>query len=237
MINYTMFKQTRFSYYYNQSPGSAPWRNNLVYTSLISDDKKTFCKWYFNDGVYHGGQNEVVDSQLMELKWEREIKFLSIMSDNFPNLVPEILDIDYANRKIYLKIDGADFWQRSLESGLGFNNILPDWQDQMCEILKSHKKLNLYKYSLHPSSYFIVDNRLKSINYFFTYHINEGPVRIKDHLSHISLKRREEIKKYTDIHNINWNDYQPLDLIESLTWESFRTNYPDSFIERAKCIK
>ena len=30
-----------YSYYYNQVPGELPWRNNLIYTSLISDDKKT----------------------------------------------------------------------------------------------------------------------------------------------------------------------------------------------------
>jgi hypothetical protein len=237
MINYSMVNRIRFLYYYNQIPGQTPWRNNLVYTSLISDDKKTFCKWFFNDGVYHGGQNEVVDSSLMESKWNREIKYLLLMSKNYSDLIPEILDIDYSNRKIYLKIDGVDFWQRSLESKVDFKSILPDWQDQMCEILKAHKSLNLYKYSMHPSSYFIVDNKLKSINYFFCYHKDEGPVKIRDHLSHISAGRRAEIKKYTDAHNISWDEFQPLDLIENLTWESFRTNYPDNFIEKAKCIK
>jgi hypothetical protein len=36
---------------------------------------------------------------------------------------------------------------------------------------------------------------------------------------------------------ISWTEPQPLALLEELCWESFRTNYPADFIERAKCIK
>jgi hypothetical protein len=58
----------QFEYYYNNVPGKGLCRNNLIYTSLISTDCKTFCQWYFNDENYHGGHNEVVDPALMEEK-------------------------------------------------------------------------------------------------------------------------------------------------------------------------
>jgi hypothetical protein len=232
-----MHHKTRFEYYYNNVPKKGLCRNNLVYTSLISEDKRIFCQWYYNDRRYHLDQNQVLDPELMEQKWNREVKFLSLMSLNFPELVPKILDIDHKDKKIYLEIDGVDFWQRSLDDNCTFDQVLPDWQDQMIEILKAHKVLGLYKYSMHPSSYFVVNRKLKSINYFFTYHKDEGAVKIQDHVSHIYSTRQEEMKKYANDKGISWTEPEPQDKIEQLTWESFRTNYPDDFINTAKCIK
>lgn len=227
----------QYNYYYNQLPGQSPWRNNLIYTSLISTDKKVFVQWYHNDSLYHKGQNQVVDPALMTQKFDREVKYLTIMASNYPDLVPTILDIDEVNRKIYLEIDGVDFWQRSLDSTGNFDDVLPDWQDQMLSIITAHHSINLFKYSMHPSSYFIVNGQLKSINYFFTYHATEGPISISDHTSHIYSTRQDEMRKYTDLMGISWTTPQPLDVLEQLCWESFRKNFPSDFIEKAKCIK
>ena len=229
--------QNKFNYYYNQIPGQNPWRNNLIYTSLISEDKKVFCQWYKTDSDYHAGQEQKVDADLMQAKWEREIRYITAMSKTFPDLIPKILEIDEISRKLYLKIDGVDLWQRSLDGNCGFDDILPDWQEQMLTILWAHKSLRLYKYSMHPSSYFIVDGKLKSINYFFTYHKDETPINIEDHATHIYSTRQEEMRKHTDALGINWIDPQPFDLLEQLCWESFSNMYPRDFIEKAKCIK
>jgi len=229
--------QNNFSYYYNQVPGEEPWRNNLIYSSLISDDKKTFVQWYKNDSEYHKGQNQVVDQNLMDAKWEREMHFLHNMAYHNPDMVPEILEVNVPERKIYLRIDGPDFWQQSLDRNCSFDEILPDWQEQMLAIIKAHHDRGWYKYSMHPSSYFIVNGKLKSINYFFTYSSNEGPISIADHQSHLSDSRKAELRKHTDAMRIDWEEKQPLELLEQLCWESFRTNYPDEFIERAKCLK
>jgi len=92
----------KYEYYYNQVPGQEPWRNNLIYTSLISEDKKTFVQWYHNDSEYHKGQNQVVDPELMEAKWNREVEYLTHVKNAFTHINPVILDIDYLERKIYL---------------------------------------------------------------------------------------------------------------------------------------
>ena len=78
-----------FEYYYNNVPGDGLCRNNLIYTSLISKDKKTFCQWYFNDTDYHKGKN-VVDPNIMDEKWEREVSFLTRMQNEQPQHVPKI---------------------------------------------------------------------------------------------------------------------------------------------------
>ena len=70
---------TNFEYYYNNVPNKGLCRNNLIYTSLISKDKKTFCQWYYNDTEYHYGHNQVVDPSLMKEKFDREVMYQESM--------------------------------------------------------------------------------------------------------------------------------------------------------------
>jgi hypothetical protein len=225
-----------YEYYYNNVPGVGLTRNNLIYTSLISTDKKVFVQWYHNDSEYHKGQNEIVDPDKMEEKWQREVKFLKVMSGTFPMHVPEILDIDYTERKIYLGIDGLDFWNRAGCLIENYNSVLEDWEDQTVEIIKTHKMLGLHKYSMHPSSYFVVKGKLKSINYFFTYHKSEPNISIKEVESHIHSNRQDEMRKHLHRLGIEWDTPQPWEIMDKLCWESFKTNYPVDFVERVKCI-
>jgi len=225
-----------FSYYYNNVPNTGPCRNNLIYTSLISEDKKTFCKWYYNDTEYHKGQNQVVDPFKMDEKWHREMHFLHNMAYHFPDLVPEILEVNVPERKIYLRIDGSDFWERAGCDHNNFDHVLPDWQDQMLNIIKAHKSHGWHKYSMHPSSYFVVDDKLKSINYFFTYHKDEPNISIKDVESHIYSTRQDEMRKHLHILGIEWDAPQSWEIMDKLCWSSFSTNYPIEFIEKVKCI-
>lgn len=224
------------NYYYNNVPEVGLCRNNLIYTSLISDDKKTFCQWYYNDENYHGGHNEVVDASLMEEKWEREVKYLKLMEKYYPQHIPNILDIDHKNKKIFLEIEDVDFWELSQCSQNNYSKVLDNWQEQMLEILETHRKLNLYKYSLHPSSYFIVDNKLKSFNYFFAYSIEDQKIKVQDVLSHISLSRRSELFKMMEYRGINLNSFYDFKTFQLLAFDSFSNNYPKEFIDKAKKI-
>lgn len=225
-----------FSYYYNNVPGHGLCRNNLIYTSLISDDKKTFVQWYYNDTEYHKGQNQVVDPAKMDEKWNREICYLNLMGTHYPDLVPKH-KIDILARKIYLEIDGPDFWELAGCDQANYDKVLPDWQEQMLNIIQAHRELGWHKYSMHPSSYFVVDGKLKSINYFFTYHEDEPNISIADVESHIYSTRQDEMRKHIAGLGIEWDVKQPWDVLDTLCWESFRTNYPADFIEKAKCIK
>jgi hypothetical protein len=209
----------------------------LIYTSLISEDKKTFVQWYYNDTGYHNGQNQVVDPSKMKEKWLREVNYLTHMRNNFPDLIPKILKIDLEDRKIYLEIEGPDFWELAGCDSTNYDSVLPDWQDQMLNIIRAHKSLGLHKYSMHPSSYFVVGEKLKSINYFFSYRDFEPNISIADVESHIYSTRQHEMRKHLETLGIQWDTPQPWDVFDMLCWESFRTNYPADFIEKAKCIK
>jgi hypothetical protein len=224
------------SYYWNDVPGVGLCRNNLIYTSLMSKDKKVFVQWYYNDTEYHKGQNEVVDPNKMEEKWLREVNYITQMRNKFPDLVPKIINIDLNSRKLYLEVDGPDFWNRAGCDVANYDKVVPDWQEQMLNIIRTYKDLGWYKYSLHPSSYFVVNGKLKSINYFFTYRENEGPISIAEHSSHIHSQRQAIMRTQVEAMGLSWDDPQPLDKLQQLCFESFRTNYPAEFIEKAKEI-
>lgn len=227
---------SQFEYYYNNVPGKGLCRNNLIYTSLINKDKTVFCKWYYNDTEYHQGQNEVVDPDKMEEKWEREVKFLTRMEKEFSIHVPNIIDIDYTNKKIFFEIEGVDFWEQAGCVQEEFNNVLPNWQDQMLDIIQAHKDIGIYKYSMHPSSYFLVAGKLKSINYFFCYDKDEPGITVGSILSHISEDRRKELLPKMESMGIEMNTIADLNLLQHLCFNSFSNNYPEDFIEKAKSI-
>jgi len=223
------------NYYYNNVPGKGLCRNNLIYTSLISDNKQIFCQWYHNDTDYHRGQNQVVDPTLMDEKFEREIKFLKLMTKHYPQHVP-VYSIDYEWKKIYLEIDGPDMWERAGCAGNDYSNVLPDWKEQMLEIIQAHKDLGIYKYSMHPSSYFVVDGKLKSINYFFTYDSKDEGLTPMDVMSHISEDRQSVLIPAMEKMGIDVNKSQDLNMLQGLCFDSFRNNFSDDVMDAAKAI-
>ena len=225
-----------YNYYYNNIPGKGLCRNNLIYTSLMNTDNTVFVQHYTTDSDYHKGQNQVVDPDLMTQKFNREVKYLTMMSKVFPEFIPKILMIDQCDHKIFLEVQGPDFWELAGCDSKNFDKILPDWQEQMLTIIEAHHAIFLYKYSMHPSSYFIVDGKLKSINYFFTYHITEGPISISDHTSHIHSTRQERMRKYVEQQGASWDQPQPLNILQQICFDSFRSNYPEDFIIKAKAI-
>jgi hypothetical protein len=226
--------ETKFDYYYNDVPGKGLCRNNLIYTSLISRDRKTFCQWYHNDTDYHRGQNQVVDPSLMEEKWLREVNYITQMRNAYPDLVPKIINIDLAQRKLYLEIDGVDFWQQADPIKQDYDSVLPTWREQMLEIFKAHKALGIYKYSLHPSSYFIVNNRLKSINYFFCYRDLDKQISLRSVMSHISEDRQADLFPKMLAMGIDVDAPTPFKDVQLLAFESFKTNFPADFMDEAK---
>jgi hypothetical protein len=225
-----------FTYYYNNVPGKGLCRNNLIYTSLISSNKKLFCQWYHNDNLYHGGHNEVVDPRLMEEKWHREIKFLTMMAKHYPDHVPTIDAIDHINKKIYLEVDGEDFWEKANCTQENYDKILPDWRSQLLEIIQSHADLGLYKFSMHPSSYFVVNGKLKSINYFFCYNDNDNKISLTDVMSHISISRRNDLYPKMAKLGIDVNKPTPFFDIQMLAFESFKTDFPSDIMDEACSI-
>lgn len=223
-----------FEYYYNNVPGKGLCRNNLIYTSLINKNKTIFCQYYVNDTDYHKGQNQVIDPILMEGKWLREVNYITQMRNKYPELVPEITNIDLSQRKMFFKIQGVDFWQQTLDNNCTYDDILPGWREQMLDIFRAHKELGIYKYSLHPSSYFVVNGQLKSINYFFCYKDTDPLISLRSVMSHISEDRQADLFPKMAALGIDVDKPTPFKDIQLLAFESFKTNFPADFMDECK---
>ena len=85
---------------------------------------------------------------------------------------------------------------------------------------------------MHPSSFFIVDGKLKSINYFFSYLNNEGPLSIADHASHIYVTRQEQMQTLLKQLGITWDDYYSLPELQKLCFMSFQDEYTKPVTQR-----
>jgi hypothetical protein len=172
----------------------------------------------------------------MEEKWLREVNYITQMRNAYPDLVPKILNIDLERRKLYLEIDGVDFWQRSGPIIQDYDSVLPDWRKQMLNIFKAHKALGIYKYSLHPSSYFVVDGQLKSINYFFCYRDLDKEISLRSVMSHISEDRQADLFPKMTAMGIDVDKPTPFKDIQLLAFESFKTNFPADFMNECKAL-
>ena len=144
------------------------------------------------------------------------------------------VNIDLTARKLYLEIDGPDLWQLAGPTVQDYDSVLPNWREQMLNIMKAHKTLGIYKYSLHPSSYFIVDGQLKSINYFFCYNSTSAPISLRSVMSHISEDRQADLFPKMAALGIDVDAPTPHDQIQQLAFESFKTNFPADFMDECK---
>jgi hypothetical protein len=106
----------------------------------------------------------------------------------------------------------------------------------MLEILQAHKDLGLTKYSLHPSSYFIINGKLKSMNYFFTYDQADNDISLRSVMSHISEDRQADLFPKMASMGIDVEAPTPHKEIQLLAFESFKTNFRDDVMEAAKEI-
>jgi len=94
----------------------------------------------------------------------------------------------------------------------------------------------LYKYSLHPSSYFVVDGKLKSMNYFFTYSDRDKEISINDVLSHISTDRQADLIPKLAAAGMQLDVPQSFRDLQLLAFDSFKNNFNEDVMEKAKQI-
>jgi hypothetical protein len=157
------------------------------------------------------------------------------MCKEYPQNVHKF-SIDEKEHKVYLEIDGPDMWELAGCTGTDYSKVLPDWDMQMLEILQAHKDLGLYKYSLHPSSYFIVDGKLKSMNYFFTYSNSDAQISVKNVLSHISEDRQANLLPKLAAAGMELDKPQTFINLQLLAFDSFKNNFNEDVMEKAKQI-
>ena len=215
-----------WQFYYNLE-GTEQVRANLVYTPYVSADNKTFCMSFNRDPGYHPPSNDWTEQDL-EDRFMKEVLFHERAESVMPTL--QLLDIDMSNRKIFLEWHGDDFYMQSLKAG-GYDNVLPDWQEQWRTRIKQMWSSNIVKISLHPNSWVAHEGTLIPFNWFYSYDMDENAV-IRDMLKQISPARQAKMQAELDKVGLELDTPYPIKELQVIAFNSFRTNYPADLIDK-----
>ena len=226
---------TNWDYYWNEEPGDR-FRANLVYTAYISGDRKTLCMSFNRDVNYHSNleENTLWTEELLAERFQRELKFYNKAAGKIP--VAELLDIDENNKKIYIKFPGDDFYMMGYKSS--YDQVLPNWREQITERFKEMWSLGILKFSMHPNSWIVYeDGILRPINWFFTFEEGEPEKSISEYLIQLSDSRQDKLRPLLEKFNIDIEKKYQLWDLQNICFESFRHNYPSELIDSLLSIK
>lgn len=228
IITLTMTDISDWNYYYNWEVNQYV-RANLVYTALVSPDKKTFCMDFNRQVGYHcfADENALWTEELLTHRFENELKFHTLASNYLPTL--KIENVDTVNRRIFLEWTGDDFLMQRMENA----NILPNWEDQWMTLLTTMWDNNIAKISIHPNSWTVKDGRLIPINWFFCYPLDGEPIKISSFMIQVSTQRREKMAIALAKLGFDLDTPYTIKEIQTVALNSFRANYSAELIDRA----
>jgi len=213
--------------YYNENNDGLI-RANLVYTPYVEDN--TFIMSFNRDPEYHFDQeaNSLFTDEVLKDRFDRELRFHEKVRRVIPTL--EILDVDYIKREIYLEWPSDDFYM--LGRNTSYDQVLPDWKEQWLHIIRTLRRVNVSKFSLHPNSFVVKNNRLIPFNWFFCFERDEL-TSLASVVKQISSERFDKVQPLLDKYNIHINDVMPAKEFEKLGLDCFSSSYPQELISEA----
>ena len=223
-----MLNISNWDFYYNIE-GNEAVKANLVYTPYISPDSKTFCMEFNRNPLYHTDPTENAkwtDDDLQE-RFNRELRFRNRAAMVMP--VVNITDVDYFKRRIFLEWPGDDFYMMAHKAN-GYNNVLPNWQEQWSNLIRKMWSVNLLKISLHPNSWVVRENTLVPFNWFYSYDAHEK-VTIRSMLKQISAGRQEKMFPLLEQQGLELDTLYPIKALQPIAFNSFRANYSAELID------
>ena len=213
--------------YYNQN-NDGPIRANLVYTPYTENN--TFIMSFNRDPEYHFDKdaNALFTEEVLADRFDRELRFHEKVKDVLPTL--EIIDVDYIKREIYLEWPSDDFYMLGRKSS--YDEVLPDWKQQWLPVIRTLRRVNVSKFSLHPNSFVVSNQRLVPFNWFFCFERNEL-TSLESVVKQISSDRLDKVTPLLNKHNISLTDVRPAKDFELLGLECFTSSYGSELITEA----
>jgi hypothetical protein len=161
-----------------------------IYEVLVNDDASILC---FKFRAYCEQDCKTYPDELVQNSFEREIKNLEKVKQ-YP-WAPEILEIDYNNKCVFLKWYGkcCDLLYRT---GVDYGSIAVDWKQQLEQIVKDLHKEELYKVSFYPGCFYFDSNNILHTFMFYTVSTYaEQPIDISFYETMLNEDRLAMIRK------------------------------------------
>lgn len=155
----------QWTQYLKLSEEGNPCMAQQTYEPLVSADGKTFCKNYSwpNEYQYIETSNRpLYTDEVAEWFFYNELKYIKLFKDK--PYAPEIIDIDYTTRKIYLKWYGESCNQ-VIYSGKEWPS--KQWHKQIKDIMLDQYNEGIYKLTMYPHCHYIDDNNnMRAIDWY-----------------------------------------------------------------------
>jgi hypothetical protein len=153
-----------WKYYRKISHGQLA-ESNLLYTPTVNNEENIMCMHYCIDRDYRSNTPTTLTSDLVEWFFEREAKFLTDLQHL--KCTPEVYDIDYTNKKIFIEWNRETLSQIVNDSNRSIDKEFPNWKEQLQEIYKEINNSKHYKLALYPHCFFVDKNsQMKTIDYY-----------------------------------------------------------------------
>lgn len=155
----------QWTQYLKLSEEGNPCMAQQTYEPLVSADGKTFCKNYSwpNEYQYIETVNRpLYTDEVAEWFFQNELKYIGLFKDK--SYAPEIIDVDYNTRKIYLK-----WYDKSCNQIIYSGKAWPaqQWRKQIKDIMLDQYNEGIYKLTMYPHCHYIDDNNnMRAIDWY-----------------------------------------------------------------------
>jgi hypothetical protein len=154
---------TNWKYFYKVDSFMSEMPSNMLYTPTMNDTGDILCMHYCKDNVYRK-ENGVTD-EVITFFFKRELRFLTELKDH--KFTPTVIEVDEQQQKIFIEWNKESLSQIINDPNRSIDNELPDWKDQLYNIITSLKNSNYYKMALYPHCFFIDKNKtIKTFDYY-----------------------------------------------------------------------
>jgi hypothetical protein len=149
-----------------------------TYEPLVSPDGKTFCKNYAWPNEYQYMETKdrpLYTDEVAEWFWFNELTYLELFKDK--PYAPEIVDIDYKTRKIFLK-----WYNKSCNQIIYGPGIWPqgDWRQQIKDIILDQWDEGIYKLTMYPHCHYTdSQGQMRAIDWYGCVPIDEPYIEEK----------------------------------------------------------
>jgi hypothetical protein len=168
-----------------------------TYEPLISADRKTFCANYDWQNQYQRTyeSRELYTEEVCNWFFENELYYLTKFKDK--SYVPNILDVDYKNKKIFFEWNGYTF------NEMLHNKEAVEWKEQLKYIMLDLYNAGTYKLTMYPHCHFLdATGIMKTFDWYGCVPIKRPVIATKymDAIVHETARFRLDETERTDTH-------------------------------------
>ena len=155
----------QWTQYLKLSEEGYPCMAQQTYEPLVSSDGKTFCKNYAWPNEYQYIETKdrpLYTEDVAAWFFQNELTYIEFFKDKL--YAPEIIDIDYTARKIYLK-----WYGESCNQIIYSKKDWPaqQWRKQIKDIMLDQYNEGVYKLTMYPHCHYIDDNNnMRAIDWY-----------------------------------------------------------------------